>query len=311
MSAILVVAVVLASYALLTLMAAAVVIALARLGLRARSLCGARFTLQAIVVAVTATVVLPAFLLFEPLGQDEEASGFLLLLAGLGFVLACAGPLRLLLSASQAMALRAAWRRGEGRAEGRMTMRLVDHPFPVVAVTGLWRPRLYVARQVLKALDGDELAAVLAHEEAHVAGRDNVWLAAVIGCPDVFSLVPTGRAMERDLHAALEARADARAASSGPGRAHALASALIKVARLTPPGARLRASFGAISDGGDGLAHRIQGLLEEPAPSSSARPVTGAWLGAAAVALLISAAMHPSVLQGVHGLCEALVKATS
>ena len=46
--------------------------------------------------------------------------------------------------------------------------------FPIVAVVGVVRPTLVVARSVLEACTADELAAIVAHEQAHVAQRDNL-----------------------------------------------------------------------------------------------------------------------------------------
>ncbi|MFI5008267.1 MAG: hypothetical protein ACHQKZ_12535, partial [Solirubrobacterales bacterium] len=44
----------------------------------------------------------------------------------------------------------------------------IRHPFPVVTVVGVWRPRLYVAEQVLSGLDEAERTAVFDHELSHV-----------------------------------------------------------------------------------------------------------------------------------------------
>ena len=50
----------------------------------------------------------------------------------------------------------------------------VESAFPVVAVVGLFRPRLVIARTVLEACTPDELEAVLDHERAHIRHHDNI-----------------------------------------------------------------------------------------------------------------------------------------
>jgi hypothetical protein len=110
----------------------------------------------------------------------------------------------------------------------------IRHPFPVVTVLGVRRPRLYVAEQVLSGLDDAERGAVFDHELAHVASHDNLrhWL--MRACPDLLVLSPAGDALLRSWLTATEEAADEAAARSAPGAALDLADALVKVARLVP-----------------------------------------------------------------------------
>lgn len=65
----------------------------------------------------------------------------------------------------------------------------INHRFPVVAVVGVFRPKLFVARQIFNSLNNEELAAVIAHETAHITARDNLkhWL--MRACRDVLETV--------------------------------------------------------------------------------------------------------------------------
>src|SRR5215813_6061759 len=47
------------------------------------------------------------------------------------------------------------------------------HPFPLIAVVGALRPRLFIADHVLESLSQEELAAAIAHEYGHLAAQDN------------------------------------------------------------------------------------------------------------------------------------------
>ena len=51
---------------------------------------------------------------------------------------------------------------------------IIRRRFPVVAVVGIVRPQLFVATQVADECTGRELAAIAAHEAAHVESRDNL-----------------------------------------------------------------------------------------------------------------------------------------
>src|SRR4029434_7793108 len=50
----------------------------------------------------------------------------------------------------------------------------VEAGFPIVAVVGLLRPRLIIARSVIGSCTPDELRAVLAHEQGHLNRHDNL-----------------------------------------------------------------------------------------------------------------------------------------
>jgi Zn-dependent protease with chaperone function len=138
---------------------------------------------------------------------------------------------------------------------------VVNEAFPVVSLVGWFRPRLLVARTVLENCDGDELAAVLAHEAGHNERRDPWVRLLVRACPDLLSVTPWADRMERAWAEAAEQDADERAARTGPTRAMDLASALVKVARLAgagrPPAIPLAALYR-----GEGVAARVARLLE-------------------------------------------------
>lgn len=52
--------------------------------------------------------------------------------------------------------------------------RIIESAAPLAWCSGLWRPQIYVSRGLLELLQPQQLAVVLAHEQAHVLRRDNL-----------------------------------------------------------------------------------------------------------------------------------------
>ncbi len=162
----------------------------------------------------------------------------------------------------------------------------VDASFPVVAVVGIARPRLVIARSVLAACAPDELEAILAHEQHHVDRHDNLKRAAMTALPDPLSWFPASRRLLAAWGDAGEEAADEAASRLGERGRTALAQALIRVARLAAPGATpglLPAS--ALYSGGS-LERRVKRLLttETPAPRRANR-----WIRALAASGTVAA----------------------
>ncbi len=177
----------------------------------------------------------------------------------------------------------------------------VDTDAPLMALVGVLRPRLIITRPVLEALTDEELAAGITHELGHRRAYDNLKRLVMRAAPDVWFAVGIARTIERRWAAAAEQIADRAVGDSGSARC-ALASALVKVARLTPPAAPIVEPISALVDGGD-ITARVQRLLgEEPLPAA---PRGFAWLSAALVATL--AAGYAPLLRVVHSITEILV----
>jgi len=183
---------------------------------------------------LTLTVALPAFLIHEPRHEAEPGGPLLVLLAltalgaaGLGLLRGCraCAATRVLLRRLGPVD------RCDGSAGGCVDIVRVSEP--VAAVVGLWRPRILAADCVRAACSDEEFRQVIAHEAAHVSAHDNVKLLLQIISPDALTWVPAGRALTERWRAAAEREADARASGCDPRKRVALASALLKVARLS------------------------------------------------------------------------------
>ena len=160
----------------------------------------------------------------------------------------------------------------------------VDVAAPVMALAGLFRPRLLITRGVLDALTEEELRAGVAHELGHWRAWDNLKRLAMRAAPDLLWLTSTAGTIEARWASAAEHAADHGACDDERARC-ALASALVKVARLVPPRTPLAEPISTLVDGGD-IASRVRRLLDGTAPlahASHRRPIAIAAAAAAAV----------------------------
>jgi beta-lactamase regulating signal transducer with metallopeptidase domain len=174
----------------------------------------------------------------------------------------------------------------------------VDASFPIVAVVGIARPRLVVARSVLKACSPDELAAVLMHEQHHVDRRDNLRRAVMIALPDFLAWFPASRRLLADWRDAGEDAADEAAERLGAQGRLLLAQALIRVARLAPPGAWAAPLPASALYRGGSLDRRIRRLL---APQLTAAGRQRPWLAAVALSVTVGAF---AALDTMHSVIE-------
>ena len=140
----------------------------------------------------------------------------------------------------------------------------INHPFPVIAVVGMLRPRLFVASQVFDSLSADEFRAAIAHEYGHLTAHDNFKRAFLRVCRDML-IFPLGRELDRAWADNTESAADEFAAQvGGNSMALDLAEALIKIARIVPANtspAMPLASF-LIDGRQDDLKRRVKRLLK-------------------------------------------------
>jgi beta-lactamase regulating signal transducer with metallopeptidase domain len=276
-------ALVLASFAVVNAIVSTAVIGLApaalaalagtRASRRARVLLALRL-LPAVAAAVVAGgLVLPAYLLFEPAHAGERITPPLALLAAGALVLVALGLRRGRRALASTSALERRWRmQAEAIAvpDSPVPVYRVRDAFPVFTVVGFHRPSLYVSDRVLAALSPDEVAAAVAHERGHLEADDNVKRLLFRASPDLVAFSPLSGMLEREWVRAAEERADERAGRSGRAAALALASSLVKVARLVPaPPDGLPVS--ALHDGGD-VAARVRHLVADPCPSEDAAP---------------------------------------
>jgi Zn-dependent protease with chaperone function len=245
-------------------------------------------------------LVLPAFLMFEPPHDGERVGRALILIAALGAAQIVRIGVRLVRMLRLSRRFTTAWIPGARPIPGHWGLPTfaIDAAFPVVALAGFVRPTLFVDRRVLAVCSPAELAAIAAHERAHVRGRDNLRRLLLGVCAGPASV--TAAAWRE----AAEEAADARAADSA-SRAVELASALLKVARLAPTRSLEATALSTIHDGGN-LEARIHHLLAHDGPSQRTC-ATRVVLCAAGPVVALMALNASALLSSVHRVIEIVV----
>jgi Zn-dependent protease with chaperone function len=270
---------------------------------RARRLAALRL-LPSVAALAGGTLVTLSFVFFEPRRPGEEIGIVFPVFAALGFALLVTALWR---GAQVVRATRSLLRDWTARPEPialdgiSIPAVAVDADFPIVAVAGVIRPRLIIARSVLASCSQEELRAVLAHEQGHIDRRDNLRRLLITSAPDVISWLPaSGRLFAAWREATEEAADDAASQAGAEGRLR-LASALIKVAKLAPGPAPAVIPTSALYCG-ERLEGRIRRLLEpfrgdhEPSPTWRSR-----------LTLCVGIAGSALVLEGIHTVIETAI----
>jgi Zn-dependent protease with chaperone function len=288
-------------------------------GTRAKLLFALRVSPLAVAAALAFALIVPSYLLYEP-RDSGEGVGFKLLL------LACVSAAGVLLAAWRVartwLATRRLARDWMRRAEpfevqgAQVPAFRIRHNFPVIAVIGVLRPRLFVASQVFGALTQAELAAALAHERGHVEGRDNLKRALLQAGEDALLHAPLGRSLRRAWQSESEMAADEFAAAAGPAAALDLASAIVKISKLIPRGARPTLPAGAhlLGDDDDGTSRRVRNLLRLASDAGGLRAglhTRSALAAALCLCLFTAGALlltHNSILKVTHAAIEQVVE---
>jgi Zn-dependent protease with chaperone function len=286
---------------------------------RAEFLFALRIAAPLLSLIVVATLFVPAYVGYEPYGTSEVVSTKLAGIAAISFLGLGFAFWRAFRSWLATRRLEREWLRGA------VSIRLplldlptfrIAHSFPIIAVVGTLKPRLFIAEQVLESLTEDELAAAIAHETGHLAARDNFKRALLRACRDLLTIIPSGRSLDRAWSESVECAADEHAAQISSDIALNLASALVRIARMVPAGVRTELPLATFLVGEEtrGIKVRVRRLIEIASASRSngARrwrigmiaPVAGLVMF---VALTVAVASSSHVLLTVHSVVEHVV----
>ena len=253
-------------------------------------------------VLIVLTVVLPAFLRYEPQQEREAIGPWLVMLAAYALASLAHGIWRGWRACSSARTLLKNC--GPARrlvVDNGREVRVVDVAEPIVAAVGAWRPRIVAAESVASACSPEEFRQVIAHEAAHISTRDNLKLLLLIVAPDALAWTPLDAALTDSWRAAAEREADRRATGDDPHRRVALASALVKVARLLNASDRVRCALN-IAVALDDVPERVCELLEPPP-----HPLPPRVVHALAACAFLVPVVAPPLYTLVHQLVELLV----
>jgi hypothetical protein len=315
----LVISVALASYAAVSSMVSLLVIAAWRTGLlqrtaspaaRARRLVMLRALPTVAAAIAVAAVVMPAFLIFEPVRDFESVGPAFVALAMLGLLLLTAGAVTAARSAYATWRIERQWLRAAEPLDfdppAGVPAYAVDSFTPIIALVGVFAPKLIAARTVVEACDRRELANIVAHERGHLHSRDNLkrWLMAA--APDALRFTPAHGDILNAWDDAAEDAADDEATAGEESARVDLAALLVKVARLSTRPSLTAATVSPFIER-DRLERRVRRLLSashgEPSRQAAIQPLLGAGVSASILGMLNS----PEALQTVHELVETVV----
>lgn len=266
---------------------------------------------------IVSSLALPSFLLLEPRNTAELINPRLLLLAVMGAVLpivALVRFLQILITTHQAARHWMDSSAGVTMPGVAGAVYVVNNAAGLFAVTGIFRPRIFVGREIFQALSQAELAAAVQHELAHVNARDNFrQLIIKITRPLFFG--KSQKSIESLWGVSAELAADAAALRSGVP-ALDLASALVRVARVTSgpaaPFTALAASHLVPAESQSAIALRISRLsasIHEGDHQPRSTPmVISPWPITILAVVLAYAFFLRSLLPAAHKVIEVIVR---
>lgn len=270
-----------------------------------------------LVLGIVASVglALPAFLEFEPYATHEMPGPILLLLAGLGLFIVMGMTWRIVQIVWTTLSLQRRWLKNSKPLDVSfkgIPVFCVEGSASLVAVAGIFVPRIFLSRDVADVLNTEELNAALAHELAHVNANDNLRQFILKMMPKP-GFLPFLSDMDSLWSSTSELAADERAIARGTSPLD-LSSALVKVGRLTFQRRSTLLAASHLVDGCSSATHmragHLRDLLEHGVPSEKANP-TGqwmrGWIACAAVVLLYLLALW-TLLPEVHEALEFIVR---
>jgi Zn-dependent protease with chaperone function len=162
--------------------------------------------------------------------------------------------------------------------------RLLEHPAPVAFCIPGARPLLVLSSGMVAELDDDQLAAVVAHERAHLREHHHLLLLPFVAWEAALPVLPAAGRAQAAVRELVEMRADdvALGPLPGPAARRTLARAIVAAAEGAG-GAGIPS--GALAVTGSATGARVVRLLEPPRPL----PTGARWtaLGSAGLLLLL------------------------
>lgn len=164
-----------------------------------------------------------------------------------------------------------------GRTDEALGALILDHAGCAAYCVPGRHGQVVLTTATLQALDPDQIAAVLAHERAHLRGRHHLAVQSMSSLRRAFPFVPAFACAAGEVARLTEMVAD-DAAVRRPGDRLALATALVRLAEHPTP-------MGALGAGGSGALPRVR-RLARPEPPLGIRGRLCALTGIAVLALV-------------------------
>jgi len=313
-------AVALASYALLSNLASLMAMAAWQSGwlsrqegppaIRTRRLVMLRAFPAAAAGIVVSLLVMPAFVIFEPVRATEPVGPVLIGLALAGLGLLGTGFATAATSALATWRVERRWLRAARPLDfdppAGVPAYAVDSFTPIVALVGVFAPKLIAARTIIDACNQDELARIVAHERGHLRARDNLkrWLMAC--APDLLRWTPAHHAIVLAWDDAAEDAADDAATAGQEVARLDLAALLVKVARLSAGPGWTAATISPFIER-DRLDRRVRRLLSSTQHPGAHRSAPVQVLVGTAIVVVLTIASSPAAMKTVYEAVEAVV----
>ncbi|GGL54982.1 M56 family metallopeptidase [Planomonospora parontospora] len=176
-----------------------------------------------------------------------------------------------------------------GRHDGELGAVVLEHDEAAAYCLPGRQGRAVITTAALRSLAPEQVAAVLAHEQAHLRGRHHLVLAAAEAFSLAFPRLPLFARAKTEVARLVELLADDVAALHHP-RIH-LAAALVRLATGRTPAFMLGA-------GGETALTRVKRMLHPAAPLGRRERLAGL----AAVALLLAGPVAVAAVPGVSSL---------
>jgi Zn-dependent protease with chaperone function len=163
---------------------------------------------------------------------------------------------------------------------------VLEHPAPVAFCIPGARPLLVLSSGMVAELDDGQLAAVVAHERAHLRERHHLYLLPFVAWEAALPQLPAAKRAHAAVRSLVEMRADdvALASLEGPAARRTLARAIVAAA-----GGGGAVPGGALAVGANAVGPRVRRLLEPPRPLPAG--ARAAALTSAALLLLLPTAL--------------------
>jgi beta-lactamase regulating signal transducer with metallopeptidase domain len=276
---------------------------------RARRLLQLRLVPGVAAGAITLLVALPAFAMFEPTDVEENIGPLFVLLA----VGALAQWIIAIVIAARSIWLTRRveldWLRRSRAIEARQSAGLrafaIESSSPMVALVGVFAPKLIASTSVVNACTAGEIACIAGHERGHFDARDNLkrWIMASL--PDMLRWTPMHHEIVDAWHHAAEDAADDATTRGEPIARAELAALLLKVVRLAPAPSWNAAVISPFVEQ-HGIDRRIRRLLqpelEPPAPLAIIPLIAVTAISIAMLAALSSAAALQLIFNTIEDL---------
>jgi hypothetical protein len=245
---------------------------------------------------------LPAQWAFEPRDADETFGVVWFALAAVGAALLTRSVVHVV---SIDTVCRRLGRHGRPFATRPIEVYEVDD-VPGVSLAGVLRPRILIGPRIVAQLSAPELDVAIAHEVAHLDAFDNFSRWCMLCAPDFLTGSAIAGRLEEHWRELAECRADSRAVRGDTARAVDLASALIKVARLSAnwSGKLPAPSWSTLHDSAL-LELRVRRLVNGLPPAEPLPSRFGA-IALSAAGLIVAV---PLLAGTIHRVTEALVAA--